>query len=84
MSAEKYNNFKSEFKKTKLPDAQRFLEYIKADDFRWWGKFTHLKGEEGNDVLRYMVSVSKDKLLRGECVASYIFGSLKVVDNSLD
>ena len=80
MSAELYNNYKSEFKKTKLPDAQRFLEYIKADDFRWWGKFSHLKGEEGNDALRYMVRIAKDKAFRNEDVAKYLFGCCKSVD----
>ncbi len=77
MSAELYNNYKSEFKKTKLPDAQRFLEYIKADDFRWWGKFAHLKGEEGNDALRYIISCSRDKLNRKKNVAEFIFGCTK-------
>ncbi len=79
MSAELYNNYKSEFKKTKLPDAQRFLEYIKADDFRWWGKFSHLKGEEGNDSLRHIISVARSKMHRGECVASYVLGCCKAI-----
>ena len=69
----------AEFKKTKLPDAQRFLEYIKADDFRWWGKFAHLKGEEGNDALRYIISVARSKMHRGECVASYVLGCCKAI-----
>lgn len=80
MTPESYNNFKDEFKKAKLPDHQRFLKYVKSSDFLWWGKFSHLKGEEGIEAIAFMISVARDKLNRGECVATYIFGSVKSVD----
>ena len=76
-----YYKYKEEFKKAKLPEHQRFLEYIQKKDFRWWGKFSHLTGEEGNRAIEHMISVAKDKLHRKENVAQYIFGSVKGVDN---
>ncbi len=76
-----FYKYKEEFKKAQLPDHQRFIEYIKKEDFRFWGRYSHLKGEEGNDSLRYMVSVARDKLHRKENVAQYVFGAVKDQQN---
>ena len=72
---EEYHSYKLEFKNAKLPDHQKFLKPIASDDFLWWGRFSHLKGEEGLEQLRTVISEAKDKEYRGEDVALYILGS---------
>jgi len=72
---EEYYKHKDEFKNAKLPDHQKFLKPIASDDFLWWGRFRHLKGEEGLEQLRTVISEAKDKEYRGEDVALYILGS---------
>lgn len=74
-SKAKYDKYKSLFKKAKLPQNEKYLIYIPENKF--WYKFIHLKGDEGNDALRYMIAVAKDKLHRNENVAKYILGSIK-------
>lgn len=76
---EEYDKFKPVFKKAKLTEAFRHLEYIKKSDFRYWGRFSHLKEEEGNESLRFMVSRARDILNRNGNVAAYVFGA--VLDN---
>lgn len=77
----KYDSFKDEFRKAKLPKEKKCVSYITEE--RFWPRFTHLKGEEGTRALNHMISVSRDKLHRGELVAKYILGSVKYVDKSL-
>lgn len=72
---EKYNSYKNEFRTAKLPDHQKYLSPIKSDDYLWWGRFSHLKGEDGLEQLRTVISECKDKEHRGEDVALYILGS---------
>lgn len=80
-----YDSYKDSFRKAKLSAEKRYLSYIKENSFSWWGKFAHLKGEEGNRALEHMISVAKDRQWRKQNVAIYILGSLKFqpVDNSL-
>lgn len=77
-NASVYNGFKDAFKRAKLPPGERFMSYLPESKF--WIKFTHLKGESGLDAIRYMVSVGRDKLHRGDNVAQYIIGSVKYVE----
>ncbi len=80
----RYDTFKEEFKKAKLTIDKKFLGYVKENSFGWWGKFSHLKGEDGNRALEHMISVAKDKVWRKENVAMYIMGSVKYVEKSVD
>lgn len=72
---EDYNSHKDEFRSAKLPEHQRFLTPIKSTDFLWWGRFSHLKGEDGNECLRTVISEAKDRENRKQDVALYIMGS---------
>lgn len=72
-----YNSYKDMFRTAKLPDHQKYLKPIEKDDYRWWGRFSHLKGEEGNEALRHILSVAKDKEHRKEQVIPYILGCIK-------
>ena len=75
LKKEDYNKYKDVFRNAKLPDHKKYLKPLASDDFLWWGRFRHLKGEEGNECLRTVISEAKDKIYRGEDVALYILGS---------
>ncbi len=70
-----WDTYKQEFRDSKLPKEQKYLDAIKENDFRWWGRFSHLKGDEGNSALRYMISVARDKVNRDGGASAYIMGS---------
>lgn len=72
---EEYNSHKNEFRSAKLPDHKKFLKPIKSNDYLWWGRFSHLKGEEGNECLSLMVSEAKDISNRKGNVIAYILGA---------
>ena len=80
-SKEKYDSYKDEFRTAKLPKELRYLKPLNEKLFAL--RFSHLKGEDGIDTMRYMISVAKEKLHRGEKVGAYILGSLKVVEKPL-
>ena len=48
---------------------------MKKINYLWWGRFSHLKGEEGNECLRTMISDVKDIIHRKGEVISYILGA---------
>lgn len=72
---EMYYSYKDEFRKAILPDHVKYCPIIKKNDYKWWGRFSHLKGEEGKDCLRVMVSETKDIIHRKSNVISYILGA---------
>lgn len=77
----KYNSFKDEFRevsnKGKLPKEERFLSYPKEDNYLWYGRFSHLKGESGIEALEHMLHEARGMKHRGYQVAPYIMGSVK-------
>lgn len=76
---DKYNSFKEEFRNDrKLPETERYYGYPKEKTYAWYGKFTHLKGEEGIEALTHLIHNAKDMKHRGYSVSKYINGSLKV------
>lgn len=77
VSKELYNSHKQEFREALLPIHQRYLKAIDKNSYLWWGRFSHLKGEEGNEALRHILSVAKDKEHRKEQVIPYILGCIK-------
>jgi len=73
---EKYNSYKQEFRTAKLPDHQKYLSPLKSDDYLWWGRFSHLKGEEGLEQLRTVISNVKEMIaLEKKNVDVYILSS---------
>lgn len=72
-----YNSHKTEFKKEKLPYEECYIPTLSLKYFCI--KMAHIKGDEGNDTFRYMVSIAKDIRNRKGNVAKYILGSIKVV-----
>lgn len=71
-----YESYKSEFRAAKLPEHQKYLKPIDSNDGAWWYRFSHLKGEEGNECLRVIISTAKEmKTLNKGNVISYILGS---------
>lgn len=82
---EEYNAHKEEYRTAKLPDKIKYQKLIKKSDYLWWGRFSHLKGEEGNECLRTMISEAKDMIHRKFDVIPYILGACGklTVDNKL-
>jgi hypothetical protein len=74
-----YDSHKAEFRKAKLLPLERYIPTFSEKFFAI--KMCFFKGEEGNDTLRYMISVARDKLHRNENVAAYILGSIKVKES---
>lgn len=75
-----YNSFKDEFRNAKLDAHKKYLSPIKSSDYRWWGKFTHLK----EDALRHMISVARSMEHRKGNVSSYILGATKAVEKPIE
>lgn len=63
---DKYNFYKSDFKKAKLPATKKFLNYIKED--RFWYFFSHCDV----DGLEKILSEAKDMKWRNYNVAQFI------------
>lgn len=72
---EEYNKYKDVFRKAKLNDNQKYLKPIKSDDFVWWGRFSHLKGEDGNECLRTIISNATEMKAFNKPVIQYILGA---------
>lgn len=77
-SLERYNSHKSSFKKSKVPPLERYIPIFSEKFFAI--KMAHLKGEDGLETLRHMISVARDIKNRDGNVAQYILGSIKVVE----
>lgn len=72
---EDYYKYKDEYRKAKLPINVKYTPLIKKSDYLWWGRFSHLKGEEGNECLRLMISEVRDIKNRKGNIISYILGA---------
>jgi len=74
--AKEYASKKQVFRGARLPEHQRFLKPMESKDYLWWGRFSHLKGEEGNECLRVMISEAIEmKTLGKGNIISYILGA---------
>ncbi len=71
-SKERYDSFKPEFKKAKLPKEQKFVTYLSPSFFAI--KLSHIPTED----LHYLISRARDVSHRKGCVAAMILGSIKV------
>lgn len=72
---ETYNQYKEEYRTAKLPDHIKYQKLIKKDNYVWWGRFSHLKGDDGLECLRLMVSECRDRIHRKQDVIKYILGA---------
>lgn len=73
--AKRYNSYKDIFRRSKLSDERKYLSPIDSKDYLWWGRFSHLKGEEGNECLRTILSNAKEMKSFGRDITSYILGA---------
>lgn len=80
---EDYYSHKDTFRTKKLPENIQYKPLIKKESYLWWGRYSHLKGEDGNSALRHMISVAKDMLHRKQYVVPYILGATKVKPEDL-
>lgn len=72
---EDYYKYKDEYRTAKLPENIKYSPLIKKGDYLWWGRFSHLKGEDGIESLRLMVSEVRDIKNRKGNIISYILGA---------
>ena len=71
-----YHSHREDFKKAPLPNNHKFLRPIDSSDGAWWMRFSHLKGEDGIECLRTMISeVTEMKTLGKGNIISYILGA---------
>ncbi len=73
LTEELWNHYKSEFRKSKLPSDQKYIEVIAEKNF--WYFFSHIPTED----LNFIISCAKDVGHRGGNVASFIMGSRKSI-----
>lgn len=74
-SKERYNSYKSEFRKAKLSFDKKLIIPLTARYFAI--KLSVFTGQEGIETLQYMISVSRDIGHRNGNIAAYILGSIK-------
>lgn len=72
---EEYYKFKYEYRKAILPEHVKYQNLIKKNSYVWWGRFSHLKGEDGLHCLQVMISETRDIINRKGNVISYILGA---------
>lgn len=72
---EDYYKYKDEYRTAKLPENIKYSPLIKKGDYLWWGRFSHLKGEDGIECLNTMLSECKDIKHRKGNLIAYILGA---------